>query len=83
VQLNITATLGTLNVAAEVEGVKVKGDGEMHVTLSSSLLPSLNRQLQFVSYTNTLFHPSTADTREPAAVSFAGCFHIQCFFKRY
>ncbi|XP_059924446.1 beta-1,4 N-acetylgalactosaminyltransferase 1 [Gadus macrocephalus] len=59
--LNITATLGTLNVAAEVEGVKVKGDGEMHMTLSSSLLPSLNRQLQFVSYTNTLFHPSTAD----------------------
>uniref|UniRef100_A0A673CZM6 Beta-1,4-N-acetyl-galactosaminyl transferase 1b n=1 Tax=Sphaeramia orbicularis TaxID=375764 RepID=A0A673CZM6_9TELE len=46
----------------EVDGVKVKGDGEMHMTLSSSLLPNLNRQLQFVTYTNTLFHPSTADT---------------------
>lgn len=63
-QINITATLGTLNVAADVDGVKIKGDGEMHMTLSSSLLPNLNRQLQFVTYTNTLFHPSTADTGE-------------------
>uniref|UniRef100_A0A8C7F5X1 Beta-1,4 N-acetylgalactosaminyltransferase n=2 Tax=Oncorhynchus TaxID=8016 RepID=A0A8C7F5X1_ONCKI len=61
-QVNFTSTLGTLNVAAEVEGVKVKGDGEMHMTLTSSLLSNLNRQLQFVTYTNTLFHPSTADT---------------------
>uniref|UniRef100_A0A1A8GZ76 Beta-1,4 N-acetylgalactosaminyltransferase n=1 Tax=Nothobranchius korthausae TaxID=1143690 RepID=A0A1A8GZ76_9TELE len=60
--LNITATLGVLNVAAEVEEVKINGDGEMHMTLSSTLLPNLNRQLQFVTYTNTLFHPSTADT---------------------
>nr|XP_046167750.1 beta-1,4 N-acetylgalactosaminyltransferase 1-like isoform X1 [Oncorhynchus gorbuscha] len=60
--VNFTSTLGVFNVAAEVEGVKVKGDGEMHMTLMSSLLPNLNRQLQFVSYTNTLFHPSTADT---------------------
>ncbi|KAM4588998.1 beta-1,4 N-acetylgalactosaminyltransferase 1 [Odontesthes bonariensis] len=60
--INITAMLGTLNIAAEVDGVKIKGDGEMHMTLTSSLLPNLNRQLQFVTYTNTLFHPSTADT---------------------
>ncbi|XP_056130833.1 beta-1,4 N-acetylgalactosaminyltransferase 1 [Lampris incognitus] len=60
--VNISAKLGTLNVAAEVEGVKVKGDGEPHMTLSSSLLPNLNRQLQYITYTNTLFHPSTADT---------------------
>lgn len=63
-QINITATLGTLNVAAEVDGMKIKGDGEMHMSLSSSLLPNLNRQLQFVTYTNTLFHPNTADTGE-------------------
>lgn len=49
-------------MAAEVDGVKVKGDGEMRMTLSSGRLPNLNRQLQFVTYTNTLFHPSTADT---------------------
>ena len=79
-QLNITATLGTLNVAAEVEGVKVKGDGEMHMTLSSSLLPSLNRQLQFVSYTNTLFHPSTADTGGPAALQPLHVFIFCVFF---
>ncbi|MCJ8729145.1 hypothetical protein PDJAM_G00102620 [Pangasius djambal] len=60
--LNFSAFLGTFNVAAEVEGVKVRGDGEMHMTLSSFLLPNLNRQLQFITYTNTLFHPSTADT---------------------
>lgn len=51
-------------MAADVDGVKMKGDGEMHMSLSSSLLPNLNRQLQFVTYTNTLFHPSTADTGE-------------------
>lgn len=66
-QINMTTTLGTLNVAAEVDGVKIKGDGEMHMTLSSSLLPNLNRQLQFVTYTNTLFHPSTADTGEASS----------------
>ncbi|XP_029975278.1 beta-1,4 N-acetylgalactosaminyltransferase 1a isoform X2 [Salarias fasciatus] len=32
------------------------------MTLSSPLLPALNRQLQFVTYTNTVFHPKTADT---------------------
>lgn len=61
-QVSLTATLGTINVAAEVDAVKIKGDGEMHMSLSSSLLPNLNRQLQFVTYTNTLFHPSTVDT---------------------
>ncbi|KAF7711978.1 hypothetical protein HF521_000989 [Silurus meridionalis] len=42
--LNFSASLGTFNVAAEVEGVKVRGDGEMHMMLSSFLLPNLNRQ---------------------------------------
>ncbi|XP_068598497.1 beta-1,4 N-acetylgalactosaminyltransferase 1 [Brachionichthys hirsutus] len=60
--INITARLGTLNVAAEVAGVEVKGDGEVRMLLSSRLLLNLNRQLQFVTYTNTLFHPNTADT---------------------
>lgn len=63
-QVDLAATLGTLNVAADVDGVKVSGDGEMRMTLSSARLPNLNRQLQFVTYTNTLFHPSTADTGE-------------------
>ncbi|XP_029291160.1 beta-1,4 N-acetylgalactosaminyltransferase 1a isoform X2 [Cottoperca gobio] len=58
----LTATLGTFNVAATVDKVSVKGEGEKHMMLSSPLLSSLNRQLQFVTYTNTVFHPKTADT---------------------
>ncbi|KAM6977360.1 beta-1,4 N-acetylgalactosaminyltransferase 1a isoform 2-T2 [Aplochiton taeniatus] len=60
--VNLTATLGTFDVAATVDGVLIRGAGGMHMTLSSKILPNLNRQLQFVTYTNTLFHPKTADT---------------------
>uniref|UniRef100_A0AAY4EJT3 Beta-1,4 N-acetylgalactosaminyltransferase n=1 Tax=Denticeps clupeoides TaxID=299321 RepID=A0AAY4EJT3_9TELE len=60
--VNLTATLGTFDIAAMVDNVSVRGDGETHMTLSSRLLASLNRQLQFVTYTNTLFHPNTVDT---------------------
>lgn len=58
----MTATLGTFDVAATVGMVSVKGEGEMHMIISSPLLSALNKQLQFVTYTNTVFHPSTADT---------------------
>ncbi|XP_078057179.1 beta-1,4 N-acetylgalactosaminyltransferase 1-like [Mustelus asterias] len=61
-EVNLTANLGTFDVAAEVDGVKVKGEGEMHLSLSSSHADNLNRQLQFVTYTNTVFNPNTADT---------------------
>lgn len=61
-QVYLTATLGTFDVAAIVDGVSVTGQGEKNMTLSSPLLSTLNRQLQFVTYTNTLFHPRTADT---------------------
>uniref|UniRef100_A0A8C7Q0V4 Beta-1,4-N-acetyl-galactosaminyl transferase 1a n=1 Tax=Oncorhynchus mykiss TaxID=8022 RepID=A0A8C7Q0V4_ONCMY len=60
--VNLTATLGTFDVLATVDGVSIRGQGVMHMTLSSRLLSTLNRQLQFVTYTNTLFHPRTADT---------------------
>ncbi|XP_064778334.1 beta-1,4 N-acetylgalactosaminyltransferase 1-like isoform X2 [Oncorhynchus masou masou] len=60
--VNLTATLGTFDVLATVDGVSIRGHGVMHMTLSSRLLSTLNRQLQFVTYTNTLFHPRTADT---------------------
>ncbi|XP_068453742.1 beta-1,4 N-acetylgalactosaminyltransferase 1a isoform X2 [Clinocottus analis] len=72
--VSLTATLGTFDVAATVDRVSVKGGGEKHMILSSPLLTSLNRQLQFVTYTNTLFHPKTADT-----VQFATDVH-QSFF---
>ncbi|XP_078390506.1 beta-1,4 N-acetylgalactosaminyltransferase 1-like isoform X2 [Cetorhinus maximus] len=61
-RVNLTANLGTFDVAAEVDGVKLKGEGEMHLSLSSSQVDNLNRQLQFVTYTNTVFNPNTADT---------------------
>ncbi|KAM6468793.1 beta-1,4 N-acetylgalactosaminyltransferase 1 isoform 2-T2 [Liasis olivaceus] len=61
-RVNLTATMGTFHVAAEVEGIRVEGEGGMHLSLSGSQLDNLNRQMQFVTYTNTLFHPNTADT---------------------
>ncbi|XP_054465279.1 beta-1,4 N-acetylgalactosaminyltransferase 1a isoform X2 [Anoplopoma fimbria] len=70
----LTATLGTFDVAATVDRVSIKGEGEKHMILSSPLLSALNRQLEFVTYTNTVFHPKTADT-----VQFATDVH-QSFF---
>ncbi|NXM72531.1 B4GN1 acetylgalactosaminyltransferase, partial [Serilophus lunatus] len=60
-QVNLTASLGTLAVAAEVEGVALRGEGQPHLSLAAAHLDHLNRQLQFVTYTNTQFHPDTAD----------------------
>lgn len=60
--VSFNAALGTFDVAATVDKVLVEGDGQSHMTLTSSLLSALNRQLQFVTYTNTVFHPKTADT---------------------
>ncbi|XP_032430299.1 beta-1,4 N-acetylgalactosaminyltransferase 1a isoform X1 [Xiphophorus hellerii] len=59
--VNLTATMGTFDVAATVDGVSVKGMGEKHISLLSPALYVLNRQLQFVTYTNTIFHPMTSD----------------------
>ncbi|XP_067880699.1 beta-1,4 N-acetylgalactosaminyltransferase 1-like isoform X2 [Heterodontus francisci] len=61
-EVNLTANLGTFDVAAEVDGVKITGEGEMHLSVSSSQMDNLNRQLQFVTYSNTIFNPNTADT---------------------
>lgn len=56
--------MGMFEVAALVDDVNVSGDGKMQMILSSPLLPALNRQLQFINYTNTIFHPNTADIGE-------------------
>lgn len=55
------ATMGTFDIAATVDQVSVKGIGEKYISLSSPVLSALNRQLEFVTYTNTVFHPNTAD----------------------
>lgn len=70
-QVSINASLGTFNVAATVDQVLVKGDGTSHMTLTSSMLLALNRQLLFVTYTNTVFHPRTADTGDTGTSLFA------------
>ncbi|KAM8976605.1 beta-1,4 N-acetylgalactosaminyltransferase 1 [Pelodytes ibericus] len=63
-KVRLSSMLGIYDVAADVEGVTIKGAGEKHITLSSPHLDNLNRQLQFITYTNTVFHPNTADTVE-------------------
>lgn len=60
-EVHLMATMGTFDIAATVDQVSVKGIGEKHMSLSSQVLSALNRQLQFVTYTNTVFHPNTAD----------------------
>ncbi|XP_074791750.1 beta-1,4 N-acetylgalactosaminyltransferase 1 isoform X2 [Natator depressus] len=76
-EVTLTATLGTFNVAAVVEGVKAQGEGETRLSLSSDQLDNLNRQLQFVTYTNTLFHPNTADTVQFATDGHQASFTIR------
>ncbi|KAM4610793.1 beta-1,4 N-acetylgalactosaminyltransferase 1a [Polymixia lowei] len=75
--VRLTATLGTFDVAATVDGVSIEGEGEKSVKLSSPLLSSLNRQLQFVTYTNTVFHPRTADTVQFATDGHQSVFTIK------
>ncbi|KAK3519130.1 hypothetical protein QTP70_018843 [Hemibagrus guttatus] len=60
-RVNLTASMGTFDVAAMVDEVTISGEGKMQMILSSPLLPALNRQLEFITYTNTIFHPNTAD----------------------
>uniref|UniRef100_A0A7N9AYE8 Beta-1,4 N-acetylgalactosaminyltransferase n=1 Tax=Mastacembelus armatus TaxID=205130 RepID=A0A7N9AYE8_9TELE len=75
--VHLKATLGTFDVAATVDRVSVKGEGEKHIILSSPRLSALNRQLQFVTYTNTVFHPKTADTVEFATEGHQSFFTIR------
>ncbi|XP_024149632.1 beta-1,4 N-acetylgalactosaminyltransferase 1a [Oryzias melastigma] len=75
--VNLTAELGTFDVAATVEGVFIKGGGEKHITLSGSRLSALNQQLQFVTYTSIVFHPKTADSVQFATEGHQAFFTIK------
>ncbi|XP_076874640.1 beta-1,4 N-acetylgalactosaminyltransferase 1a [Brachyhypopomus gauderio] len=75
--VNLTASMGTFNVAAQVEGVVVRGEGTMHMNVSSSLLSALNWQLQFITYTNDIFHPNTADMIQFGTDGFQATFTIK------
>lgn len=61
-QVNLTATLGTWDVAGEVTGVTLTGEGQQNLTLASPGLDQLNRQLQLVTYSSQSYQANTADT---------------------
>lgn len=61
-QVNLTAFLGTWDVAGEVTGVTLTGEGQPNLTLTSSGLDQLNRQLQLVTYSSRSYQANTADT---------------------
>uniref|UniRef100_A0A9J8BI65 Beta-1,4 N-acetylgalactosaminyltransferase n=1 Tax=Cyprinus carpio carpio TaxID=630221 RepID=A0A9J8BI65_CYPCA len=75
--VDLIATMGTFNTAALVDGVQVKGEGEMHISFISRSLASLNRQLEFVTYTNSRFHPNTADIVQFKAGKFQASFTVK------
>ncbi|XP_054905811.1 beta-1,4 N-acetylgalactosaminyltransferase 1a isoform X3 [Poeciliopsis prolifica] len=75
--VNLTATMGTFDVAATVDRVSVKGMGEKHISLSSPALYALNRQLQFVTFTSTIFHPMTSDLVQLATEGHQSFFTIK------
>ncbi|XP_062872082.1 beta-1,4 N-acetylgalactosaminyltransferase 1a [Trichomycterus rosablanca] len=75
--VSLTATMGTFDVAALVDGVQISGEGEMHMNISSSQLSALNRQLQFITYTNTIFHPNTVDVVQFGTEGFLAAFTIK------
>lgn len=75
--VSLKATLGTFDVAATVDKVLVRGEGEKEIILSSPHLSALNRQLQFLTYTNTVFHPKTADTIEFVTEGHQSFFNIK------
>ncbi|XP_047284637.1 beta-1,4 N-acetylgalactosaminyltransferase 1 isoform X5 [Homo sapiens] len=61
-QVNLTASLGTWDVAGEVTGVTLTGEGQADLTLVSPGLDQLNRQLQLVTYSSRSYQTNTADT---------------------
>ncbi|XP_072553233.1 beta-1,4 N-acetylgalactosaminyltransferase 1a isoform X4 [Salminus brasiliensis] len=75
--VNLTASMGIFNMAATVNEVQVSNEGKMHIALSSRALSALNRQLQFITYTNTIFHPNTADVVQFGTDGFQAAFTIK------
>ncbi|XP_070927651.1 beta-1,4 N-acetylgalactosaminyltransferase 1 isoform X5 [Macaca nemestrina] len=63
-QVNLTASLGTWDVAGEVTGVTLIGEGQADLTLVSPGLDQLNRQLQLVTYSSRSYQTNTADTAQ-------------------
>nr|XP_006973370.1 beta-1,4 N-acetylgalactosaminyltransferase 1 isoform X2 [Peromyscus maniculatus bairdii] len=60
-QVNLSASLGTWDVAGEVSGVTLTGEGQTDLTLASPGLDRLNRQLQLVTYSSRSYQANAAD----------------------
>lgn len=73
----LKAALGTFDVAVIVKGVSLNGQGEKHMTLSSATLSALNQQLTYVTYTNAVFHPRTAENVEFGTEGYHSFFNIK------
>lgn len=76
-QVNLSATLGTWDVAGEVAEVTLTGEGLPNLTLTSSGLDQLNRQLQLVVYSSQNYQANTADTVRFSTVGHQAVFTIR------
>ncbi|XP_066277568.1 beta-1,4 N-acetylgalactosaminyltransferase 1-like [Branchiostoma lanceolatum] len=81
IQLN--AQLGVLTTLADIPSVIVEGGGTKHLSISSGSLDHLNRQLQFLAYTNTDFDPDTVDYADIRYIYFQGTIPIRIQHKRF
>ncbi|XP_066527241.1 beta-1,4 N-acetylgalactosaminyltransferase 1a isoform X2 [Hoplias malabaricus] len=73
----LSASMGTFSISNVVDKVQVTGNGQMQMNISSRLLPALNRQLGFIMYTNTIFHPNTADIVHYSTDGFQAAFTVK------
>ncbi|XP_072828628.1 beta-1,4 N-acetylgalactosaminyltransferase 1 isoform X4 [Vicugna pacos] len=76
-QVNLTASLGTWDVAGEVTGVTLTGEGQPDLTLASPGLDQLNRQLQLVTYSSRSYQANTADTVRFSTEGYEAAFTIR------
>ncbi|ELK15325.1 Beta-1,4 N-acetylgalactosaminyltransferase 1 [Pteropus alecto] len=76
-QVNLTASLGTWDVAGEVTGVTLTGEGQPDLTLTSPGLDQLNRQLQLVTYSSRSYQANTADTVRFSTEGYEAAFTIR------
>ncbi|XP_066301856.1 beta-1,4 N-acetylgalactosaminyltransferase 1-like isoform X1 [Branchiostoma lanceolatum] len=81
VTVEFIARLGVLATLADVPGVAVEGEGTTYLSVSADNLTHLNRQLQFIVYTNTYFDPDTVDYVEYRYAGFVGVIPVRIHSK--
>ncbi|XP_037397293.1 beta-1,4 N-acetylgalactosaminyltransferase 1a isoform X2 [Pygocentrus nattereri] len=78
--VSLTASMGNFDLATVVDEVRMSAD-KMHMNLSSNLQSALNRQLRFITYTNTIFHPDATDIVHFGTDGFQAAFTIKIHHK--